>query len=93
MMRFKRGQDIKDALDIGMTKAIQKVIRKHIASPLVGWTGAMREEIVKDVKKLTGWEEVKDITSYDYPHIFKFRCVDPKENRIRVISINSRDEF
>lgn len=92
-MDFERGKDIKDILEIGIAEVIQKIIRKRITSAIVSCTGSMREAIVDDVRKITGWEEVKDITSYDYPYIFRFQCVDPINQNIRIITINIRHEF
>ncbi len=91
-MNFERGQDPKDALDIGMKKAVRNIIRRNFAKAENFTYGIIvRDKIVKDIQTYTGWKEVKDISSYDYPNLFKFRTVNEKNGEVRIIIINLKE--
>ena len=87
-MRFERGKSPKEVLDIGIQKAIKKTIAEMIHSAIEGKRTLMREDIAKEIEKITGWKEVKDISNYDYPYILKYRFI--RGNEIGVISINTK---
>lgn len=87
-MKFERGKDIKTSLDIGIQRAIKKLISDTILGTMEGQKTLTRSDIAKEIETLTGWKEVKDITNYDYPHLFKFRFVNG--NEIGVITINTK---
>ena len=92
-MNFERNRDPKKSSNIGIEKAILNIIKKRLSEAENFTPGLIyRGQIVEDVEELTGWEEVKDITSYDYPYIFKFRGIDKKTGIIKNISINIRTQ-
>jgi len=87
-MKFERGQDPKRTMDIGLKQAIKKTISDMTLESIKGKRTLYRSDIAKEIEKITGWEEVKDISNYDYPYIFRFRFIKDKE--IRILTVNTR---
>ena len=87
-MNFERGKDPKDTMGIGIKQAIKKLISDMTLEAIEGKKTLTRGDIAKEIEKITGWKEVKDISNYDYPYILKFRFI--KGNEIGVLTVNTR---
>lgn len=87
-MNFERGKDPKDTIGIGIKEAIKKLISDMTLEAIEGKRTLTRDDISKEIQKLTGWDEVKDISNYDYPYILKYRFIRGSE--IGVMTINTR---
>ena len=92
-MKFERGKDIKESLEIGIQESIKDIIRKRLkeaADFTDGWT--IRKRIVQDIKDLTGWERVKDTTDFNEMRsgifLLRLTCVDNNGN-IVVIKVKN----
>ena len=87
-MKFERGKSVKDSIDIGIKQAIKKLVAEEVQKAIIGAITLTRTDLAKKIQELTGYEEVKDISNYDYPYILKYRFV--KDGEIGIITINTK---
>ena len=92
-MKFERGKDPLDTLNLGINEAIRGIIFKRLGQAKdfeKGWK--VRKKIISDIKELTGYEEIQDISldsSIRWPR-FRYRYVDKKKHRIGIIDIDMK---
>ncbi|HPI82693.1 MAG TPA: hypothetical protein PK122_05695 [Candidatus Paceibacterota bacterium] len=91
-MNFERGKDPKEALGIGIEKAVLNIIRRNISDAVISVDGEMRKHIIREIEKFTGWREAKHWTSMDQNKVFRF--INPKdETKIIVINLDYRKDY